>query len=473
MAGQLAGLIKYIHRTEWADELKDVLLTHMEPACELYDLRPEESVEFIGEHAANTLWGCALEDLMSRIDEDGRNVVDEYLKKRGYAESGGNKRYMKALRNSVLSVYEVSDVVPGQSFMARDLVRGGEPVRILERSATQSLKQWERISARVVFEGRDHRMSGGVLVFNRKAADELVAELKLLETDWPKRLRAIAESEKIPIDPQIEALVGEISALPHAASMISTFWLTDTLDRVLNPQLPILENADGEALVICESEFRLTASTDRHALAEAIAALPGMERSSARQIDWLGRTDKSQPEKQPQNGNERRIAINSSRQDGVPILGNIQIKRNRIILFTNSRERAAIGEAMLAESAGSLIGAVSRKETRGADAMLGLGRSRRSRRKVKEKEPEISPEDAKAIVHTYLNQHYRKVIDEKVPALGNKSPREAAQSAESRGELINWLKDMENHALRDRDSPMASYDFRWIWQELGVQSLRA
>ena len=28
-----------------------------------------------------------------------------------------------------MSLYEVSDVVVGESFLARDLVRGGEPVR--------------------------------------------------------------------------------------------------------------------------------------------------------------------------------------------------------------------------------------------------------------------------------------------------------------------------------------------------------
>lgn len=31
---------------------------------------------------------------------------------------------MKAIRSSVMSLYEVSDIVPGQSFLARDLIRG-------------------------------------------------------------------------------------------------------------------------------------------------------------------------------------------------------------------------------------------------------------------------------------------------------------------------------------------------------------
>lgn len=63
---------------------------------------------------------------------------------------------MAALRSSVMSLYEVSDVVRDQSFLARDLLRGGTPVRISEKSATHSLKQWDRLAARVVEGGREN-----------------------------------------------------------------------------------------------------------------------------------------------------------------------------------------------------------------------------------------------------------------------------------------------------------------------------
>ena len=52
-----------------------------------------------------------------------------------------------------MSLYEVSDIVRDTSFRARDLVRGGEPILISERSATRSLKQWDRIATRVVQVG--------------------------------------------------------------------------------------------------------------------------------------------------------------------------------------------------------------------------------------------------------------------------------------------------------------------------------
>ena len=35
--------------------------------------------------------------------------------------------------------------------------------------------------------------------------------------------------------------------------------------------------------------------------------------------------------------------------------------------------------------------------------------------------------------------------------------------------MIGWLKMLENHsAQQGRDDPVGSYDFTWIWKELGL-----
>ena len=57
---------------------------------------------------------------------------------------------MKALRSSVMSLYEVSEIVPGKSLRARDLIRDGDLIPVSEGTATRTLKQWDRIAARIV-----------------------------------------------------------------------------------------------------------------------------------------------------------------------------------------------------------------------------------------------------------------------------------------------------------------------------------
>jgi len=80
---------------------------------------------------------------------DGRNIADDYLRRRGWKESVSTREYIAGLRRSVISLYEVSGIVPGESMLLRDLVRGGEPVRVWEKSGSQGLRPWDRIATRL------------------------------------------------------------------------------------------------------------------------------------------------------------------------------------------------------------------------------------------------------------------------------------------------------------------------------------
>ena len=85
----------------------------------------------------------------------------------------------------------------------------------------------------------------------------------------------------------------------------------------------------------------------------------------------------------------------------------------------------------------------------------------------------LAPQEERQIIHSSMDQHYRRQLDEPIPALGNISPRRAARSAKGREKLVAWLKLLENHsAKRGPDDPMKSYDLSWIWRELDVADLR-
>jgi hypothetical protein len=74
---------------------------------------------------------------------------------------------------------------------------------------------------------------------------------------------------------------------------------------------------------------------------------------------------------------------------------------------------------------------------------------------------------AAEIIHNTLYQHYRRVLDEPIPALGNKTPRQCARSKKDRVRVIEWLKDLENNELhRAASQGHPPYDSRWMWDEL-------
>jgi hypothetical protein len=143
----LAALMKWLNHDDWGDVFFSVLDQHFK-AREAHGLEASELEELLGDAGFANLWGSAFEDFLTRRDAEGRNIVDDYLKRRGWKETATNKRYMSALQHSVMSLYEVSAIVPGVSFLARDLVRGGDPVHVHERSGSKmalvSLKWVER-----------------------------------------------------------------------------------------------------------------------------------------------------------------------------------------------------------------------------------------------------------------------------------------------------------------------------------------
>src|SRR5262245_14046900 len=113
-ASSLHGLMKFLKREEWREAFEETLHAHLFVACKNAGIDMDQLAGILDHHTAMTLWGCAFEDFLARTLPDGRNMVDDYLRRRGYKESASAKAYMKAIRCSVMSLYEVSDIVPGR-----------------------------------------------------------------------------------------------------------------------------------------------------------------------------------------------------------------------------------------------------------------------------------------------------------------------------------------------------------------------
>jgi len=470
-AHSLSKLIKFIQRTEWGPALAEVIEEHLAHACHEHGVEPKEIFEILGEIPAVTLHVCALEDFLAREYAGGRNVVDEYLKRRGYSEGGGNRRYMQALRNSVMSLYEISDVVPGQSMLARDLIRDLEPVRVLEVSGTRTLKQWDRIGARIIRQGSEWRMAGGVLRFERHASDFLLEAFQRIDGKSSRDLRKLA-LERLGAD-AADLQDIDLSKTPRLAAMAPTFsgiWLADALDRALNPQVPELVNRDGDPIVFCTSRFPMLKGKGVAACRKALANARDLVEVDSELFNWIGPAgDPTAPSCPPATANA--ITLMTTSPQGDTIHGTIEIKRGFAVLSTNSRERAARGEQLVAAALAGLVGHHDRNE----ETASALFEAADKHGKRKQEPDDLPPEIARPIVHAQLDQHYRETLDRPMPALGHVSPREAARTDNGKTKVIDWLKDLENHAARAGDGSdlMAGYDFGWIWRELGVSELQA
>lgn len=443
----LSGIMKYAARDEWNPDLTEALGDHFGMAMEEFEVEIEDIGDILGEHWAMTLFGAAFEDLLTRRLEPGnRNLVDDYLKRRGWAEKGPTKIYIRALKTSVMSLYEVSDVVPGQSLLARDLIRGGDPILVSERSATQSLRQWDRIAARLVPQGSKHLLSGAVLPFTVQASEALLASLAR-----PGGKRAKAKSA---IDDAI---------LRGLAPLFTTAWLLDVLPKVMGEMQPTLYNSDGELVMFHRVRFPIAAAVTQKNIAARLDAALQLQKENARFWNWIGDFSPKRPlAGKPENA----LAWSVTMDDGRTVLGNIELKGRSLILSVNSASRAARGTALVQTALGHLLG-VPLTDIETVDQM-------RANHDPNATPPPVPLAEATALVHAMLDKSYRVTLDEPVGMLGTITPRDAARTTAGRKQLVTWLKFLENRSGNkpDPSDPMATYDFTWLWQELGIEKLR-
>src|SRR3546814_1415270 len=155
---------------------------------------------------------------------------------------------------------------------------------------------------------------------------------------------------------------------------------------------------------------------------------------------------------------------------GPPVRGTVKLKGRPLMVALSSAERAKRGTALMTDARAGWVGSplttIETVEQAMAARAEGLTMS--------EPAPAIAPEVATPLIHAMLDRQYRATLDEPIGILGDITPRAAVQTAAGRHRVAGWLKHLENRSSSqlDANDPMATYDFTWMWRELGIENLR-
>ena len=443
LGASIENLIRYSKRPEWAGELNLVFDEFAGPACREANIELADIGRVLGAHSGMNLWGAAFEELTTRKSLLGRNMVDDYLRKRGFDERVQNKRYMTAMRGSVLSLYEASAVEDGVSCLVRDLIRGGEPVRVYEKSGTMGLKPWTLLAARVVEVNGTLHFTGAIFVVERDVADAIIAHFG----------------------------VGKDATA--AAPYIVGAWLRHALRRALNPEPIRLFNTDGDLLVQCRSEYPYKTGKTRDDVRAKLALDTNFEQTSIDQFERLqdNASLHGADPREPVPEGTRAMIMSSTNGAGQGEIAVIMLNTRVLVLTTNSRERHVMTAEMLTTCLGPLIGQPKTEETSGAELLTQskdqTGVSRAQARAVPPTKSKIPIATQVALVKAAMDKQMRDTLDRPLKSLGGKSPRHLAAMPGGETQVVNWLKSMENGAIEE-----FPYDFGWVWHELKLDHLR-
>ena len=353
--------------------------------------------------------------------------------------------------------------MPGESMVLRDLVRGGEPVRVLKKRGSQRLRQWDRIATRVIPLRQHSVISGTLMVFDHRTSEALLAALDRVRKKAPRDVAAVAQELGIAADERAPA--AELTPdrlLGQAAFMVTNTWLDDALKTAQGRKRPEMVNTEGDRIAFTLLHFPLRPGVTAQQVRNALARLPPLRRENAGFWNWLADPG-TKPQTVPRRPQGQTFI--TTMDDGSLVLGTVTLKGRRVTLEANSATRAARGKALLEPVLAGLVGPPLTEHS-DLERMLAEDRP-------PSPPSGLSPEQERALVHQGLDDHYRRVLDEPIPALGGKSPRATAKTPKGREKVVAWLKSLESHAAhREPGDPMGSYDVGWMWRELGVEVLR-
>jgi hypothetical protein len=335
-------------------------------------------------------------------DDKGDRAIDIFIQERGNQLCAAELENLEALRTTAwYSMFEVQEIKLDEGLELLDLATN-ERFFVKEKAATHQLTKYALNLAWIVELGDHYELTGSACMVPREHREPV---LRAVKRDLSKARRA---------SPGIADKVLLRKAIPGAQY---------ALRKAVNEwRPPKLVTMDGEDILFCEAVFDVL---DAEAVCSKLENHPDFEENDGGFVwlDHAGRTN-----------------IGS----GPILLGQIKFDDRRLVLETNSRERLERGKQVLGER----LADVARHRI---DSIKDVDIALEEHRSSTDRKPTADeiPEDVQAeLVSQFIQERMMAWIDEPVPMLGNKTPRQVARTKAGKEKVLAMLKDQEHIAQR-------------------------
>jgi hypothetical protein len=349
-------------------------------------------------------------------------AAQAFLATRGKRVDPLARRYIEACACVPFSFHEVLSCEPGRGFRLRDLLLG-DTRYVFEASASEQANRGDVIYASVV------ELDGVALMEGCGAALIPPAEI-----------------------PRIVALRGTLvgpgkavhrERLAEREADVRKLYFEIT-DRLLTRTLPRLQNTDEEPIEMNTLVYEIPSAREAY---EALKDLAGGESDEALLREAVFDTSGALARvdfRWVTEGNAMHKSWDSTS------LGTLRIDGTRLAAEVNSAARAqrlaGLVEARLGERARKLPSVVE-----SVHSLLHRERTpaeqEADRRRAEEHAALNQRPEVQALIGEMTRKHYRDWVDQPVPALGNRTPRDAMKSADGRQAVEALVVQLE------RDSP--------------------
>ncbi len=241
-------------------------------------------------------------------EEEGSSLIDLFAKNNKKLSSDENN-VLTMMNHSVISLYEVQEVFPGKGLILQDLLLGGE-YDVNEKAATGSLRKDDVFATRLLYMDGQYIMSGSVYPYHLSQKDEIIWDIR-------------SEFEDYRLDYPDADLGG---FLKENSWLFNYYWYNSIQNRV-----PVdLTTTSGEPLLLSKAVFEIK---DKPAVLRGLGKIKGFKQDEDAFV-WLDK---------------------QSKEGSATVLGNVEIKGNKLILSCNSKKRLEKGKKLILKNGAAAL----------------------------------------------------------------------------------------------------------------------
>ncbi len=358
------------------------------------------------------------------IQVEGKSIAEHYLKQHGHSLTAQERSLLLTQSQAWLSVWEVTEVTRGHSITLKDLL-SGEGRLVHEVKASLTVNKREALLGRVVdFDGESVLAGVHPSPLPPRDAAEIIQRTRT-------KLR---RKTAVPLDRLRSESLGRF--------LIHT-WEESVDQLVQRSQLrPSLHNTDGDKLLLTCDHFSFDPAKHTQ-IDRCLRTIPNIDPPDAPE----------QPYTFLRPGNPKHTDLDTT------VVGRAMLVSDKLMLETNSIERSDALRKLVEKSCQGLL----QHRLREHSDPTGPITNREARPRLP---TELPPAEMDAIIRQYKANFYARWVDEPVPALGGKTPRQAIRSKAGREQVDALLKQIEH--TESQQPGGSQIDLTSIRTELGL-----
>jgi hypothetical protein len=355
-----------------------------------------------------------------RASAGARTVVEEYLRRHADRLDDRMRELIESWRDHRYGLWEVQRLEIGRGAEVREVFTG-ESYFVDDVSTSRRSHRWDCILSRL------HRFEGKWLFLG----DGFLVPRPLLP-----RLRD-----------EVEAGARE-SGLPAAEYFRSRSheWRRTVVEAHEEQWKGLrVVNFEGDPLEISAAEYEIG---DTNAVASVLAGLPMF---------------KEQTDAEDAAGHRVFGWVEKAEDGDMRVYGHLELADGKLRLECNSRRRLEKGRGLIEQYCGVFARHLG-------DSFIDLEEMKKSTAEGPPSPPSkpVDPELERELIAKVQAEHYAKWPDERLPALGGRTPRQAVRSKRGREQVEELLRDFENSSERARKEGRPAFDFSGLRSELGL-----